>query len=566
MAFAFISGSGRGGTRRPTLGLLLAGVILLACGGAAAQEVPSSVDPGQIEKRFDVTPRQREGEAPEIVRPEAAPEAVSAAPEVFTLSDVKIEGVTVYGPGEFAPLYRDLLGKEVRLSDLEAVAKEITARYQRDGYVLSRAAAPQRKDGGTVVIRAIEGFIGQVAIEGEVKGDAALLEAYGDKITADRPTRIANLERYVLLISDLPGVTIRPLLEPIDEKAGAYKLILEMTQRSVTGFLQADNRGSNFIGPFQLWAGAGFNSLFGLYDFSRLRFITTPDAHELIFFDAAHTEPVGSEGTKVTVSGSYSTAAPGHTLERYDIRSRSIYGELQVTHPFVRSRHLDVYGTARFGYRNSVSDQQGVRAFEDRLRVLRAGTVVSFDDEADGRDWLSAEVSQGLGILGASRSNSRMTSRPGADSGFTKFTLDLSRYQRIAESWGVLVLAAGQAASGKLLAAEEFGLGGERIGRAYDAAEITGQDGLGTRLEIQRDFWPKDFPVTQVQLYGFYDIGAVWNGRRQSLSSAGGGVRAQLEHGVFAYVEVAKPLTRSVLGEGTEGKEPRLFFVVRADF
>ncbi len=545
---------------------VLFALVLILGGSAAAQEIPGSVEPGQLEKRFDIQPRLREKPGPAIESPEAP--AVPAPPtkEMFTLAGVEVTGVTVYGANAFEPLYRDLIHKEVRLADFNAVARQIAERYRHDGYTLTRAAPPVRRDGDIVVIRVIEGYISQVSVEGEMRGDPDLLQAYGKKITDDRPTRVANLERYVLLISDLPGVTVRPYLEPVDIDAGEYKLILAMQHRNVAAFLQADNRGSEFVGPYQLWAGAAFNSVFGLYENSRLRFITTPEAHDLIFFDAFHSEPVDSEGTIVTVGGSFSKSAPGHTLAPLDIRSRNARAEAQIAHPFIRSRHLDVYGTARFTYQDSVSDRLDTRAFTDKLRVVRAGAIVSFDDGADGRDWSAMEVSQGLDILGASASDSLTTSRPGADAGFTKFTIDFSRYQRVMESWGLLVLGTGQLATGRLLTAEAIGMGGERIGRAYDAGEIIGQDGIGGRLEIQRDFWFPDIIVKQLQLYAFYDIGAVWNTERQSLTSTGGGVRFQFTHGVFAYLEGSQPLTRPVLAEQPHGKDPRLFFTVRAEF
>ncbi len=567
-----ITGQGRrssaaASAARLTAAAFLSGLTAGSIAPAWGQQVPTSVDPGQIEQRFDIKPRLRKAPGPEIEAPKVAPEAVPEAEVAFRLTAVHIEGVTVFAVAEFAPLYEPLLSREVTLAQMAEIARQITGRYQEAGYVLSRAVAPAEiPEDGAVVIRVIEGFIAQVAIEGEVAGDAALLEAYGNKIAAERPANIATLERYVLLISDLPGVTIQPLLEPFDSEEAAYKLVLVMRQTYVGGFAQADNRGSKFIGPYQFQLGGVLNTPFGLYDTARLRFATTPRVSELVFVDAAYSLPVGSEGTSVSLEASYDRSSPGFTLGPLDIHSHSFRFELYGAHPVVRSRHLDVYATARFTYRNSISDRLGMRAFEDRLRVLRAGGVVSFDDGADGRDWISLEISQGLDVLGASDSKSVTTSDLSANTDFTKATLDFSRYQRAGEAWGVLVLAAGQYASGALLASEEMGLGGERFGRAYDPSEITGASGLAGRAEIQRDFWPEDLLVNQIQLYGFYDIGEVWNPGRQSLSSLGGGVRAQMPYGIFAYVEVAKPLTRSVLAEGADGKDPRFFFVVRADF
>ena len=181
---------------------------------------------------------------------------------------------------------------------------------------------------------------------------------------------------------------------------------------------------------------------------------------------------------------------------------------------------------------------------------------------------MSAEISQGLDILGASGSDSPSLSRPGASPEFTKVTLDYSRYQKVWNNVAVLLTATGQKSSGTVLSAEEIGLGGERFGRAYDPSEITGKDGAAGRIELQYDGSLADSLLSQYQFYGYYDIGAVWAdvpAGRQSLASAGFGVRGQFQHGLFGYVELAKPLTRLVAAERAGGDNPRVFFVLRWD-
>lgn len=535
---------------------------------AAAQEIPSSVAPGQIEERFDTRPRAREEVAPEIERP-ALPAPAPIEERRFVLSGVVIEGSTVYDDPELVSLYETLLAQEVTVADVQAIAQKITDLYHGDGYALSQALVPEQDfAGGVATIRVVEGYVSEIQIEGQVEGSESRLEAYGGKITGERPLRVSTLERYALLIEDLPGVAVRPFLEPVDESAGRYRLILALAHDAIDAFAQVDNRGSRFVGPVQLWAWANFNSVFGRYETSRLRFVTTPETEELLFFDVGYAEVVGSEGTTVGFAGSFSDSGPGHTLEPLSIDSQSVRLELTASHPVIRSRRLDLFVTGRFTFRDSETDRLGSEIINDQIRVLRAGATLSFDDPIGGRNWLSGELSQGLDILGASPADSPALSRAGASPEFTKATLDFSRYQRLAESWGVLAMATGQRGFGTVLAAEEIGLGGERFGRAYDPAEITGKDGAAFRVEIQRDGALGKGPVTRYQFYGYYDFGAVWTegaDSRQSLSSAGLGVRAQLQYGLFADLEVAQPLTRPVLARIGDPDDPRVFFLLRAN-
>ena len=567
----------RGLGRARRLRALLAGVsgapfVLLAAGlwaGALAQQAPSAVTPGQIQNRFDDRTRLRGPAEPEIEK-RAVPVLPPLVEEkAFLLTGIEIIGSTVYAPSRFVAFYEGLLARQVTLADIEAVAQKITDLYEGDGYVLSQATVPEQDVSlGVVSIRIVEGFIGEVLIEGQVEGSESLLRAYANKITADRPTRLSIMERYVLLIEDLPGVSVRPLLEPVDGNTGEYKLILDLTHDTLQGFVQVDNRGSRSVGPIQLWAGATANSVLGLYETSRVRFVTTPQTEELLFFDFAHTQTVGTEGTTVTVAGSYSDSEPGFDLKSRDIDSAGTRFEIQAAHPVVRSRRLDVYVTGRFTFSDSEETERSARSFDDTLRVVRLGATVSFDDAAEGRNWVSAEISQGLDILGASGSDSPSLSRPGASPEFTKVTLDYSRYQKVWNNVAVLLTATGQKSSGTVLSAEEIGLGGERFGRAYDPSEITGKDGAAGRIELQYDGALADSLLSQYQFYGFYDIGAVWAdvpAGRQSLASAGFGVRGQFQHGLFGYVEIAQPLTRLVAAERAGGDDPRVFFVLRWD-
>jgi hemolysin activation/secretion protein len=80
-------------------------------------------------------------------------------------------------------------------------------------------------------------------------------------------------------------------------------------------------------------------------------------------------------------------------------------------------------------------------------------------------------------------------------------------------------------------------------------------------------------PELTYQVYGFGDFGVVWNTdvegggvKKDSLASAGGGVRFGWGGKYLAEVEVAKPLTRGVASEGNSNDLVRVFFRLTASF
>ncbi|MBV9522213.1 MAG: ShlB/FhaC/HecB family hemolysin secretion/activation protein, partial [Alphaproteobacteria bacterium] len=195
-------------------GAVIAFVFCLIAIDAFAQQVPSTVAPGRIEQPFQAPPAIPNAAGAPIVPPGLAPaQAPPGADKLrFTLEKLIVEDATVFSPADFATLYQDLLGHEVTLQQIYEIAAAITAKYGSRGYILSQAVVPaQRIADGVVRIKVVEGFIDQVTFKNETGGpvDDSLQRAYGAKIAAARPLRAADLERYLLLMNDLPGVTAR---------------------------------------------------------------------------------------------------------------------------------------------------------------------------------------------------------------------------------------------------------------------------------------------------------------------------------------------------------------------
>ena len=109
-------------------------------------------------------------------------------------------------------------------------------------------------------------------------------------------------------------------------------------------------------------------------------------------------------------------------------------------------------------------------------------------------------------------------------------------------------------------------MGGSRFGRGYDPSEISDSRGAALALELRHRVPVKDGLLSNVWLYGFYDIGAVWrnSGGRDSLASAGGGIRAFPLDSLRMSLEIAKPLTYLVFEE--QSNSPRVFFSISARF
>lgn len=540
---------------------------------ASAQVVPSTAQPGRASEQFQPTQPAPPQLVPGINAPVTDIEAPEGAEDIhFTLKSVAILGTTAYTQEQLRSTYAPYLGKRISLEDAYRIAATITYIYRQDGYLLSRAIIPEQEVAdGTLTIRVVEGVIGKVYFQqpdGSIRKPTSLQRRIARKLEKQKPLKFTDLEKTMLLLNELPGQTARAVLKASPDTPGAADVYVLLTKKKFGGYIQADNRGSRYQGPVQYFGGITVNQLFDDSDQLSARIATTYQTHELKFGEVGYQKTLTEDGLRLNISANRNLTHPGANLKPFEVEGEDNLYEARLTYPLERTRtaSTDVYGT--FDWRDVSSDALGVQLSEDNLRILRLGVTRQRMDSWNGVNILNAEYSQGLDIFGASGKNDG-GSRAEAAAGFKKVTAQLSREQYLGTSrWSLYGALTGQLAPNALPASEEFGLGGERFGSAYDSSELTGESGIGARIEARYLVVPDNRKFLQsAQPYAFYDVGMIHNtdpgtGIKddQSLASAGVGVRMGFSGGYNVSLEVAQPLSREVAALNSDS--PRIFFKV----
>lgn len=534
--------------------------LLLALGFATAAfaQLPPQVQPGQIERQF-TRPPQATPSAPaapvELFQPTQKVPA-NAASINFTLKQIVIDDLRAYPENELRPLYAAMLGREITFDEIYTLANNLTAHYRNDGYILSQVIVPaQSIEGGVVRLQAIEGYIDQVKFDGVEVEPGDLLQVYAKKIQAQRPLRAATLERYLLLMNDLPGAFVRATLLPSQSQRGAADMLLQVVKRKALGGFSIDNRGSEALGFARYMADGELNSLFGLHEKISLRVASSGDKR-LEYESVSYEQAIGQEGGKLnlTLNRVRSTPNLANSFILLDTDVASDSATLNYLHPLLRSRSENFYVRAGLSAYNGQSKLFGVRETEERIRALRVGVNYDLADRFNGVNILDLEYAQGLSALGASRTGDTLLSRTTGHPNFRKISLYAARLQGLSENWSLLSALSGQYAFNDVLSPELYSFGGEQFGRGYNASELTGDHGAAAKLEL-RFRLPQTF-LDQSVLYGFYDVGTVRQrspgglAASQSAASAGIGTRFTLGPYLSGFVEFAKPLTRPRAEDG----------------
>lgn len=566
---------------RACLGLALACAVIAQGSAAQAQveEATRTADPGRIQDQFrdmpmlpDVSPRI---EVRDLVLQKVPAGAENVA---LTLNSLELEGVTAYTADQLAPVYKNKLGQTISLADVYAISTALTNKYRNDGYILTQVIVPpQTIENGRVRLQVVEGFVDSVTVEGPDSGAALeLLQTYGSHIQSGKALNVMDLERYLLLINDMPGVDARSILSPSRTRTGAADLRIITTRDPFDAMIGIDNHGSRYLGPLQVSTAASLNNYFGVNDRLTGQLVIAPDLSEVIelaYVAVAYEQPIYDNGTMLEFFMSLTDTEPGYNLDDFDVEGRAMYYSVKAEHPFIRSRALNLYGHVLFDWRDVESKNNLEPTREDRIRAVRAGGRLEFLDTLFGVGINSAQVefAQGLNIFGSSEEGDMGLTRPNGDPQFFKVEAEVQRLQRVTNKVNLLVAAKGQLSSDELLASEEFGVGGIQYGRGFDPSEIVGDEGVAGKVELQ---WNKPVQwnfVQDYQVFSFFDAGRVWDGdatanslKTDTLTSAGVGLRADFKDQTEAGVTVAFPLNRDI--ETQQDKDPRFYMHLNRRF
>jgi hemolysin activation/secretion protein len=526
---------------RALAGMLLFAAAAISSPAQAQQANQPAYDSRQTEKHFEDLQSGRDTAArsrlpiPRISRTEVPTDTKP----LFVLRQIIVSGAVAIPRDVLSQAYRSYIGRKVSQADLNAIAMAVGDIYRTAGFHLSRAIVPpQDIHDGRIRLQVVEGRITEVTLKGEGAeqfGIRPMLSA----VVAEQPSRLATLERQLLLINGQPGVRIEDTgLEEIGTATGRFRLTVYVKAWHLFTSFGVDNLGLSSV-----------NSYLAPGDSLVVNLSTTPtDPRQLAFGRVAYDVPVGTDGARVGASGYYSEVWPGDARHLYSDNTKTESFEFHGSIVPLQSQKSSLTLTAAMNFSNAAENDVFGSVYRDHIRFASLTSDYRLQDNFGGTNYLTLNYRQGLDILGASQSGDDFSSREGASSDFSALNFWFTRYQTLSDAWSVKLAGAGQWASGPLFLSQQFYLGGAAFGRGYGSAEISGDNGIAGTFELRFDQKAHFRYLSGYQLYAFVDSGTAWNdgygfSDGLSLTSAGVGVRLFLVNDLQADIGVAVPLS-----------------------
>jgi hemolysin activation/secretion protein len=434
------------------------------------------------------------------------------------------------------PLLRDFEGRDLGLADLEQAAARITNFYREHGYLVARAYVPaQDIREGEVEIAVLEGRFGELELRNTSRLSSDLVRDTLSQASSGAVIRQAPLERDLLLLKELAGVSSSATLKP-GAQVGTSDLVVDVTPgRTFTGTLEADNYGNRYTGSLRLGGSVAAANLAGRGDLLSVRGLVTEQT-DLWYGRAAYQVPVSGNGLRLGAAFSRTYYTLGQGFRALDANGNANIYSLFGVYPAVRSVRGNLDAQVSFDYLD-LDDQYRLTDFSNPrwIRSFSLGLNGDVRDEVLGGGVNAASVAYVNGYLQfrdqvAAQINQATTQSAGS---FDKLAYSALRLQRFTDTLQLYLGVQGQFAGKNLDPSQKFVLGGPNGVRAYPQGEGVGDDGLLGTAELRYALPPWVW-LTRPQVFAFFDGGTIrinqdpFRAGQNRVSQYGAGIGANL--------------------------------------
>jgi hemolysin activation/secretion protein len=516
-------------------------------------------------------------DAGEFQRPEEAADLPSPLPESsafsFVLQGLRIENATVYSEADFQPIYEPYLGTDVTLGSLREIANRIEALYREAGYVATRVIIPpQAIADGVPALEVYEGKIILYEINGDIGPVRQQIARLLDNLLTGEPARWSELERYLLLARDLPGISLTGTLRSAGDTApGGVVLVVDTARKRADGFISLQNRNAEATGTFAVAGGGALNAHTSAAERIGAAALLTLEVPEEVSGYVVYEQSLGNDGLRARISGIQSFSEPGDLLEDLSLTTETTLLNAELEYPVVRSRRFSLWTRGGIEYEDQRTSfgEDDSELFDDQLTVLSAGARGIWLPPGGGVTQFDVAVRQGLDDFGASAN-----SKPDASVDFTLLRGTLSHRQPVPPFFELFAEVRGQRSNEPLPNLEEMPLGELTVGRGYEPGSLVGDSGFAGTLELR--YFPPGLEawwLNSLQVFGFVDYGRIDDIGNptlnpegfEELASAGFGVRFQIFDTLYGDFYYAQPMMRA-LGTAERRPEPGVKFTLTKYF
>ena len=470
--------------------------LCISCAHAAGPNVDAGALLRQTEQQIKPA-KSAKKRAPRKATPSAAVQATDTTVQVKAFA---FKGNTLLNSEALQTALVSFTNRALTLAQLKEAADAITNTYREVGWTVRAYVPKQEISNGVVTLQIVEAVFGGASVQNaslERMEASRLVSMAETMLTKGQPIHANDIDRALLLLDDLPGISVSGNLIEGQRDGETNLAIFAADDALITGNASADNQGSRATGTDRLSVNLNVNSPARFGDALSLNALKTQGSE---YQRLGYTLPVGYAGWRAGVHASnlnYHVITP--EFAALNPHGTATTRGWDVNYPLVRSQLQNVnfalsYDDKKFdNTSNGTTTSYGIKVYNATLSA----------NQTD--QW------NGGGITNTSLS---LTSGDKSTEGsYNKLGLNLSRLQSLSDTLSAYVAFNAQATNRNLDSSEKLYLGGATGVRAYPASEAGGSDGYTLTLELRQRL------AYNLSVIGFYDYGWVKPNHNNNVAS-----------------------------------------------
>ena len=464
-----------------------------------------------------------------------------AQSDKFTINSYEVEGNSLLAGDRVQAILAGFTGPQRSLDDINAAAEALRQAYEAAGYPVVKVFPPvQTASDGRILLKVIEGQIESVKIEGNQAYDAGNIRG---SLPALQEKSKPNAKRIIAAIAaanENPAKQVAVNFQAA-EQVGNIDAVVKVTEDRPQKFTVAyDNMGSKSTGVNRLNLGYQNANLFNRDHMATVQYGTSIDYPEKSqSLTGGYRIPFYTYGLALDVIGAYSEskATTKVAFGSTDFNGSGTMFGLRLNQALPSAgefRHRLIYG---FDYKDFDNTCKGTNAGKCGTVTSQPFSVTYFATLADPDYQLSGGLTYLWNMEGGPNGGKQeyAAARQGASPDWQAWRANLGLAVPLPADLQFRAGLQGQYSNDRLVAGEQFGLGGASSVRGYVERTVSGDSGYSGNLE----FYSPDFGKYLKSDLGaraliFHDYGQVYYkeanktglGERQiQLASFGVGLR-----------------------------------------
>lgn len=481
-----------------------------------------------------------------------APAAAPAQEPRFDIGRFVVQGATLLTNDEIEAAVGPFRGKARDFADVQRALEAMERAYAAKGYNAVQVILPEQEvERGEVRFRVIEARIGAMVVEGNKFFDETNIRNSLPALAAGGSPNIHRIADNLRLANESPAKQTTVLLRGGAEEGVVDAVVRVSDERPIKYSLTLDNTGTSQTGAYRVGLGYQHANLFNRDHVLSMQYVTAPNDAEdpdrfsvvpnknVLIAGGSYHIPVYRRGDSIDISAGYSNVNSGVVQNLFAVSGvGTIFG---IKYNYALPRWGDVEHRLALGWDWRAFQSSVVQVGSD-FSLIPDITVHPISVQYSGTyRQLSHETSYYLNFYqnlpGGNDGGSAAfeASRPGARPGYTYWRYAINHNRAFANDWQLRAGLNGQATRDKLVAGEQFGIGGIDSVRGFLEREIVNDHGYRGTIEgytpdlAKLADWLSGYRMRGVV---FYDFGRVTRMEplpseplRQSIASAGFGVR-----------------------------------------